>query len=103
MSGAPSGAWALFASFAVPVFVVAVMLAVTIAIAVVIAAPVIVTIVFAMAVARGIFPLVPIVADEVDGATTGIVLGAVFAPVSLVARRNVQVNRVRRHGNGRRL
>ncbi len=59
--------------------------------------------VIVVVVARGVFPLVPIVIDEEDGSSACIVLRAMPAPVSFVSRRNVQVDRLGRHRDGRRL
>jgi len=41
-----------------------------------------------------IYVIVPSIAHEIDGAATGIILGAVLAPVFLMAGRYVQVDRL---------
>jgi hypothetical protein len=44
-------------------------------------------------VSRHVFIVVPVIAHEIDRPAAGVVLRAVFAPVFLVARRHVQVER----------
>ena len=50
-------------------------------------------VVLALAVARNVLVLVPVVVDEVDGTAAGVVLAAVLPPVLFVSRRNVQMDR----------
>ena len=58
------------------------------------AMPLVATMVLAtVPVARYVFIVVPVVSHKVDRTTAGIVLRAVLAPVLLVARGHVQVNR----------
>ena len=47
-----------------------------------------------MSVARDVFVVVPIIAHEVDRSAAGMVLGTMLAPVLLVPRRDVQVDRL---------
>jgi hypothetical protein len=56
--------------------------------------PVVVVIPTIMSVARDVFVVVPIIAHEVDGSAAGMVLGTMLAPVLLVSRRDVQVDRL---------
>lgn len=46
-----------------------------------------------MPVTRHVYPVVPIVANKVHGATTGVILRAVARPVPLVSRRYMQIDR----------
>jgi hypothetical protein len=63
--------------------------------------PMAVTLVFALAlimaaavtVTRHVFFVVPIIAHKVDRSTAGVVLRTMLAPVFLVTRRHVQVDR----------
>ena len=56
--------------------------------------PMVVVIPAITSVARDVFVVVPIIAHEVDRSAAGIVLGAMLAPVLLVPRRDVQVDRL---------
>ena len=100
---APAGRSAgLFSPVVVSAVAVVVMLAASIVVLVMVMRP-ISTMIVVMRVTRGVFPLVPIMAHEVDGSAARVVLGAMLAPVFLVPRRNVQVKRLRRHRRRRRL
>ncbi len=57
----------------------------------------------ALAVARHVLMLVPVILHEIDRLATGVVLAAMLAPVLSVTRRYVEIDRLAYHAQGHRL
>ncbi len=66
---------------------------VVIMVVVVVTSASVLSMVIMMLVPRCVFPVVPVVTDEVHGTPAGIVFGAVPCPMSFMSRRNMQINR----------
>src|SRR4029077_1684240 len=98
-----------------PLVVIAIVVVVTIGVIVVVVVAVIAVIAVIIAMVAAIVPMlvammltivrnvrvgVPVVLHEVDRLSAGVVLAAMVAPIPLIARANVQIDRRRQHAAG---
>src|SRR6266705_585770 len=87
----------------VVVMTVPLVFGVTLVMAVTVMSMVLVVIAIYLPVARYVYVVVPVVTDKVDRPTAGVVGRTMLAPVLLMTRRNVQIDRRGHHDHRRRL